>query len=74
MQRMNVVLPEPDGPMTHDHLARRTVSETPLSTWSRPNHFWTSVASTTIGLAARGAADGLEDVAADVHAGHQRRH
>ena len=49
MQRMNVVLPEPDGPMMHDDLlALAPSSETPLRTWSWPKYLWTSVASTTI--------------------------
>ncbi len=35
MQRMNVVLPEPDGADDDDDLpAPLTVSETPLRTWS----------------------------------------
>jgi len=54
MHRMKVVLPEPDGPMTTTTSRRATVKETPLSTWRRPNFFWTSVASTTSGEAPAG--------------------
>ena len=48
MQRMNVVLPEPDGPMTTTTSWRLTVTDTPLRTCSWPKYLWTSVASTTI--------------------------
>ncbi len=48
MHRMNVVLPEPDAPMTTTTSWRLTVTVTPLRTCSCPKYLWTSVASTTI--------------------------
>jgi hypothetical protein len=40
--RMNVDLPEPDGPTITTTSPRRTVVEMPLSAWKAPNHFSTS--------------------------------
>ena len=42
MQRMKVVLPEPDGPMMQTVSPFVTSSETPFSTSSRPKRLWTS--------------------------------
>ncbi len=53
-QRMKVVLPEPDAPMTTTTSCRLTVIDTPLRTCSRPNHFSTPVASTTTSVAGSG--------------------
>ena len=46
-QRMYVVLPEPEGPMMQTVSPLETSSETPFSTSSRPNRFWTSTEWTT---------------------------
>ena len=46
MQRRNVDLPEPDGPMTHITSPRWTVRSMPLSTSSRPKRLCTPSAST----------------------------
>ena len=43
--RMNVDLPEPEGPRMTTFSSRRTVVETPLSTWNAPNHLCTSRAT-----------------------------
>src|SRR3954465_12864758 len=47
MHRRNVVLPEPDGPMTSTTSPCRTSSEMPFSTSKLPNDLRTSRASTT---------------------------
>ena len=68
MQRMKVVLPEPDGPMITTTSRRPTVSDTPLRTCSRPNHFSTSVASTTVAVDdRRHAPDRVEDAVVPAH-------
>src|SRR3954451_16866878 len=46
MQRRNVLLPEPEGPMMHDTSPRGTSSETPASACSAPKYLCTSTAVT----------------------------
>ena len=46
MQRMKVVLPEPDGPRMHITWPGWTSSEMPFSTSSRPKLLWTASALT----------------------------
>ncbi len=53
MQRMKVVLPEPDGPMMQTVSPFETSSETPLSTSSLPKLLWTSVACMTTSVTTR---------------------
>src|SRR5215207_1569652 len=46
MQRRNVLLPEPEGPMMHDTSPRATSSETPASACSASKYLCTSTAAT----------------------------
>src|SRR3954454_949820 len=46
MQRRNVLLPEPEGPMMHRTSPRGTSSETPASACSAPKYLCTSTAAT----------------------------
>src|SRR3954452_20170971 len=51
MQRRNVLLPEPEGPMMHDTSPRGTSSETPASACSAPKYLCTSTAVTIASMA-----------------------
>ena len=57
MQRRNVVLPEPDGPMMQTTSPRATSSDTLRRQWMRPKYFSTSSAL-TIGASAVLIVDG----------------
>src|SRR4051812_41676207 len=51
MQRRNVDLPEPDGPITQATSPGCTTRSTPRSTSTRPKLLWMSTASTIGGVA-----------------------
>src|SRR5579885_2896405 len=65
-QRMSVVLPEPEAPTTTTTSPRRTASETPFSTSTRPKDLCTSVASTTVSVVAAGRPPIAERISEEV--------